>query len=198
MDMEELAARITKLEDIEAIKKLQRIYAYYVDSEGMRDEILDLFSDNMESIEIADHGVYLGKEGVKCLIVDSTRANQPVKTPSESVAKELLRDVLLGVDSRGKAVIVTTFSLGTAKQVLPIRNGNAETSPMTFSFSIKSSIENGAVSLPFNLCRSANIFCAACLKTSQLRQWATTFSCSQLGELLHVPFSRQQEPPVVC
>ena len=78
MEMEELAARITKLEDIEAIKKLQRIYAYYVDSEGMRDEIIDLFSNNMESIEIADHGVYLGKEGVKKMfkqILDGT--NRP-------------------------------------------------------------------------------------------------------------------------
>jgi ribonuclease J len=57
----------------------------------------------------------LGAKGVKCLIVDSTRANQPVKTPSESVARELLRDVLLGVDSRGKAVIVTTFSSHLAR-----------------------------------------------------------------------------------
>ena len=57
----------------------------------------------------------LGKEGVKCLIVDSTRANQPVKTPSEAVAREMLRDVLLGVDSKGKAVVVTTFSSHLAR-----------------------------------------------------------------------------------
>ena len=57
----------------------------------------------------------LGEEGVKCLIVDSTRADQPVKTPSENVARELLRDVLLGVDSTGKAVIVTTFSSHIAR-----------------------------------------------------------------------------------
>ena len=57
----------------------------------------------------------LGEKGVKCLIVDSTRANQPVKTPSETVAREMLRDVLLGVDSKGKAVIVTTFSSHLAR-----------------------------------------------------------------------------------
>jgi ribonuclease J len=57
----------------------------------------------------------LGEEGIKCLIVDSTRANQPVKTPSETVAKEMLRDVLLGVDSSKKAVIVTTFSSHLAR-----------------------------------------------------------------------------------
>ncbi|MCK5282319.1 MAG: RNase J family beta-CASP ribonuclease [Nanoarchaeota archaeon] len=57
----------------------------------------------------------LGRKGVKCLIVDSTRADQPVKTPSEKVAREMLRDVLLGVDSKGKAVIVTTFSSHLAR-----------------------------------------------------------------------------------
>lgn len=57
----------------------------------------------------------LGKKGVKHLICDSTRANNPIKTPSETVAREMLRDVLLGVDSRGKAVIITTFSSHLAR-----------------------------------------------------------------------------------
>jgi ribonuclease J len=57
----------------------------------------------------------IGEKGVDCLIVDTTRAHVPVKTPSETVAKELLRDVLLGVDSEGKAVIVTTFSSHLAR-----------------------------------------------------------------------------------
>lgn len=57
----------------------------------------------------------LGKEGVKVLICDCTRAKQPIKTPSELVAKEMLRDVMLGVDSKGKAVIVTTFASHLAR-----------------------------------------------------------------------------------
>jgi len=57
----------------------------------------------------------LGKKGVKVLICDCTRARQPIKTPSELVAKEMLRDVMLGVDSRGKAVIVTTFASHLAR-----------------------------------------------------------------------------------
>jgi len=57
----------------------------------------------------------LGGKGVLCLIVDSTRANQAIKTPSEIVAKEMLRDVMLGVNSKGKAVIVTTFSSHIAR-----------------------------------------------------------------------------------
>ena len=57
----------------------------------------------------------LGKKGVKVLICDCTRARQPIKTPSELVAREMLRDVMLGVDSRGKAMIVTTFASHLAR-----------------------------------------------------------------------------------
>jgi len=57
----------------------------------------------------------LGKIGVKCLICDSTRAQHPAKTPSETVAKEMLRDVLEGVNSDGRAIIVTTFSSHLAR-----------------------------------------------------------------------------------
>ena len=57
----------------------------------------------------------LGDKGVKVLIVDSLYAGTPMKTPSESIAKEMLKDVLLGVNSRGKAVIITTFSSHIAR-----------------------------------------------------------------------------------
>ncbi|MBS3136105.1 RNase J family beta-CASP ribonuclease [Candidatus Woesearchaeota archaeon] len=67
----------------------------------------------------------LGKEGVKCLICDSTRASEPVKTPSESVAREMMKDVLLGVESSGRAIIVTTFSshLARLKSIIDIGKG---------------------------------------------------------------------------
>jgi len=57
----------------------------------------------------------LGKEGISCLIVDSTYAPNASKTPSESIAKQMLRDVMLGVDNRKKAVIVTTFASHLAR-----------------------------------------------------------------------------------
>ena len=57
----------------------------------------------------------LGKKGVSVLICDCTRAKDFVKTPSEIVAKEMLRDVMLGVNSKNKAVIVTTFSSHIAR-----------------------------------------------------------------------------------
>ena len=57
----------------------------------------------------------LGEKGVKALIVDSLYADTAMKTPSESIAKEMLKDVLLGVNSKGKAVIITTFSSHIAR-----------------------------------------------------------------------------------
>jgi ribonuclease J len=52
---------------------------------------------------------------VKAMIMDSLYANRPIKTPSESVAKELLREVMISTNSKGKAMIVSTFSSHLAR-----------------------------------------------------------------------------------
>ncbi len=57
----------------------------------------------------------LGEKGVFALICDSTYASLHQKTPSESVAREMLKDVMLGTESKGKAVIVTTFASHLAR-----------------------------------------------------------------------------------
>jgi ribonuclease J len=58
----------------------------------------------------------IGKKGdVICLIVDSTYASSAKKTPSEKVAREMLRDVMIGTESEGKTVICTTFSSHLAR-----------------------------------------------------------------------------------
>ncbi len=57
----------------------------------------------------------LGKKGVLALICDSTYSRTPGKTASESVAKDMLRDVMLGTDSKGKAVVISTFSSHIAR-----------------------------------------------------------------------------------
>jgi len=58
----------------------------------------------------------LGKTGkVIALICDSTYAEEPRKMPSESVAKQMLMETMLGTDSRNKHVIVTTFSSHIAR-----------------------------------------------------------------------------------
>lgn len=64
MNLEELEKQVILMEDIQEIENLQRIYAYYFDLQRWQD-ILDLFSDNAESVEIVDHGLFKGKEGVK-------------------------------------------------------------------------------------------------------------------------------------
>jgi len=74
MNLEKLIAKVETLEDelrilkdIEQIKTLQRVYGYYLDC-CMYEEIIDCFSENMESIEISNTGVYLGKDGAKRIL----------------------------------------------------------------------------------------------------------------------------------
>ena len=57
----------------------------------------------------------LGKQKVLALICDSTYASDARKMPSESVAKQMLREVMLGLDSKNKHVVVTTFSSHIAR-----------------------------------------------------------------------------------
>ncbi|MBW3000133.1 RNase J family beta-CASP ribonuclease, partial [Candidatus Woesearchaeota archaeon] len=57
----------------------------------------------------------VGKKGVLCLIIDSIYASEAKKTPSEQVAKDMLKDVLLGTESGGKTVVVTTFASHLAR-----------------------------------------------------------------------------------
>ena len=67
--MEELETRLQRLKDIKEIERLQKIYGYYCDYMEF-DKVVDLFSDNAESVEVADHGVYKGKEGVRRFYID--------------------------------------------------------------------------------------------------------------------------------
>ena len=58
----------------------------------------------------------LGKEKkVLALICDSTYSSDARKMPSETVAKQMLREVMLGIDSKNKHVIATTFSSHIAR-----------------------------------------------------------------------------------
>jgi hypothetical protein len=70
MTLEELEKEIIRLEDIQAIKDLQQKYGYYMDSH-QRDKIVDLWSDNAESLELESVGLFLGKEGIKRFFLDN-------------------------------------------------------------------------------------------------------------------------------
>jgi hypothetical protein len=78
MDTEQMEARLTALEnqvktqakqlqvleDIEAIKRLQKAYGYYVEH-MMYQEIVDCFADSPGVVLNWLEGQYLGKEGVR-------------------------------------------------------------------------------------------------------------------------------------
>jgi hypothetical protein len=71
MGIAELEARIKNLEDqlrivqdIEEIKKLQRIYGYYLEH-WMAEDVIDLFSDSPDVTVIVRAGTFRGKEGIK-------------------------------------------------------------------------------------------------------------------------------------
>lgn len=60
-----MEARVTLAEDIEAIKKLQRAYGYYLEH-WQEEELIGLFSHSPDvTIEINDGGQYKGWEGVQ-------------------------------------------------------------------------------------------------------------------------------------
>ena len=52
---------------------------------------------------------------VDYLILDTLYAESEIKTPSEKIAEEMLKDVLLGTQSRGSTIIVSTFSSHIAR-----------------------------------------------------------------------------------
>lgn len=62
-----------------------------------------------------EHFKKLGEKGVLVLMQDCIYSAAARRTPSELVAKDMLDDVLMGVDNKGKAVIVTTFSSHIAR-----------------------------------------------------------------------------------
>ena len=57
----------------------------------------------------------LGKQKVLALICDSTYAADARKMPSEAIAREMLKEVMLGIDSKNKHIVVTTFSSHIAR-----------------------------------------------------------------------------------
>lgn len=57
----------------------------------------------------------LGEKGVKLFVVDALYAHDEMKTPSELVAKEMLKDVMLGIENTKNLIIVTTFASHIAR-----------------------------------------------------------------------------------
>ncbi len=62
-----------------------------------------------------EHLKNLGEKGVLALIQDCLYSKEQRKTPSEQVAKDMLRDVLIDIDNKGKGIIITTFASHIAR-----------------------------------------------------------------------------------
>jgi len=54
-------------------------------------------------------------DDILLLIADSTNADEEKKTFSELISKEMLKDILLGMETDGKAIFMTTFSSHIAR-----------------------------------------------------------------------------------
>ncbi|MFB6298843.1 MAG: RNase J family beta-CASP ribonuclease [Halobacteriales archaeon] len=57
----------------------------------------------------------IGREGVLCYIEDCTNANKKGRTPSESVARRHLQDVLYSMEDYDGGIVATTFSSHIAR-----------------------------------------------------------------------------------
>lgn len=62
----DLAARATRLRDVQQVENLQRIYGYYVDR-AMWDQVVDLFASD-GTMEIGQQGVYVGKSSIRAFL----------------------------------------------------------------------------------------------------------------------------------
>jgi hypothetical protein len=59
-----LEKKVNLLEDLEAIKRLQKSYGYYIEH-WMYEELTDCFADSPDTILKISVGIYVGKEGVR-------------------------------------------------------------------------------------------------------------------------------------
>jgi hypothetical protein len=95
--VKELEAKVTKVNDIEEILALQNMYGYYLDNR-LHEDVAALFSDNAESVEIANRGVYLGKEGINRFFLHA----QGKPAPRFWMARHLQLQGVVHVDDDGK------------------------------------------------------------------------------------------------
>jgi hypothetical protein len=71
----DLEKQVILMEDIQEIENLQKRYGYYFEI-GNYQGVVDLFSEDAESVEIESCGLFLGKAGVKKMYVDTIGSNK--------------------------------------------------------------------------------------------------------------------------
>jgi hypothetical protein len=121
--LEELQARITRLEDVKQIEQLQKIFGYYQDY-GEWQKIVDLFTDNDPSVEEADRGVYKGKDSVRRYYIDLLGDGmiKPQRQGWLSILFQL--QGVVNVDPDGKTAKGRWYGMGMeAKPTLSLHEG---------------------------------------------------------------------------
>jgi hypothetical protein len=120
--IEELQARIQRLDDIKQIEQLQKIYGYYADY-GEWQKIVDLFAAADPSVEEADRGVYRGKEGIQRYFVDLLGdEGKPRRVGLLSIVFQL--QGVVTVDKDGKTAQGRWYGMGMeAKPITSINEG---------------------------------------------------------------------------
>lgn len=121
--LEELQARITRLEDIRQIDRLQKICGYYQDY-GEWQKIVDLFTDDEPIVEEADRGVYTSKESIKRYFIDLLGGG-PDKPPRPGILGIMFQlQGVISVDPGGKTAKGRWYGMGMeAKPITSLHEG---------------------------------------------------------------------------
>ena len=113
MTLKELEARIQIQEDIEAIRKLQYAYAYYL-QHWQEEEIVGLFSQSPDTImDMGAEGSFKGPEGIRKFFSYPDRYNTTItKAPPEFLHQLMPISGIIDVDPNGKTAKGRWFGFG--------------------------------------------------------------------------------------
>ena len=97
----QLEQEIVRLEDVNAIKKLQRIYGFYTDKQ-LWSQAADLFSDD-GTIEVGGRGVYVGRERIReFLATNGPETPQPKRLFDHMQLQPIVHVAPNGTTARGR------------------------------------------------------------------------------------------------
>ena len=113
MTQNELEARIQTLEDVEAIKKLQNAYCFYL-QHWQAEELIGLFSESPDApVEIGEGGQWKGKEGIrKYFNYQDHFATQSSSPPPELLQQLMALTAIVDVDPGGKTAKGRWYGFG--------------------------------------------------------------------------------------
>jgi len=115
-----LEAKVRILDDLEAIKRLQRSYGYYLEN-WMYEEIIDCFADGPDTELNIMVGIYLGKEGVRRYF-----SGQPERNINPEVLHQVMQlSGVVDVDDKGRTAEGRWYGFGAS--ALPAEDGLRET-----------------------------------------------------------------------